>query len=143
MKDCNQCGKCCIKYADGGLSASAEEIDWWQVNRPDIARYVGFGESAGSKQGKIWCDPATGAALSHCPWLVAQPAANSGTTSAKTLYSCSIYHDRPDDCRHYPVDINQMVVDDCEMLEPHDLKNTQKAQRSLDRIMLTSRPSGA
>ncbi|MFA0704132.1 YkgJ family cysteine cluster protein, partial [Vibrio sp. 10N.222.48.A3] len=26
MKDCNQCGKCCIKYGDGDLAATQEEI---------------------------------------------------------------------------------------------------------------------
>ncbi|HHJ18661.1 MAG TPA: YkgJ family cysteine cluster protein, partial [Gammaproteobacteria bacterium] len=28
MKECNQCGKCCIKYSDGGLSASSSEIEF-------------------------------------------------------------------------------------------------------------------
>ena len=27
MKDCNQCGKCCIKYGDGGIEASDEDIE--------------------------------------------------------------------------------------------------------------------
>ena len=52
MKDCNQCGKCCVIYADGGLSASQKEIDAWEENRPDIFAYV--------SDGKIWVDPATG-----------------------------------------------------------------------------------
>ncbi|HCX26778.1 MAG TPA: zinc/iron-chelating domain-containing protein, partial [Cellvibrionales bacterium] len=24
MKECNQCGKCCIHYSDGGLSATQD-----------------------------------------------------------------------------------------------------------------------
>ena len=40
MKNCNSCGKCCETAGDGGLSASATEIDWWETYRPDIARYV-------------------------------------------------------------------------------------------------------
>ena len=49
MRECNQCGKCCIAYSDGGLSASALEIEDWEQFRPDIAQYVVNGE--------IWMDP--------------------------------------------------------------------------------------
>ena len=28
MKNCNQCGKCCIKYGDGDLAATQEEITY-------------------------------------------------------------------------------------------------------------------
>jgi len=52
MKDCNQCGKCCIKYGTGGLSASADEIEFWEVFRPEIYRYV--------SDKKIWLSPDTG-----------------------------------------------------------------------------------
>ena len=61
MKDCNQCGKCCTQYSDGGLSATTEEIEFWDVFRPVIADYV--------RQGKIWMDPKTGHQLKVCPWL--------------------------------------------------------------------------
>ena len=44
MRDCNQCGKCCTHYSDGGLSASESEIDWWETNRPEIFSYVSGGE---------------------------------------------------------------------------------------------------
>ncbi len=128
MKDCNQCGKCCIKYSDGGLSATQDEIDWWEIFRPNIARYV--------SEGEIWVDPESGQALKRCPWLQ-----SSTNASNKTIYSCQIYHDRPDDCRHYPSHIDEMVRDDCEMLEPKDLQNPKQAQRNLDIIMLDSRPS--
>ncbi|NOX51369.1 MAG: YkgJ family cysteine cluster protein [Gammaproteobacteria bacterium] len=124
MKACNQCGKCCIAYSDGGLSASTAEIDWWEDFRPEIHKYV--------SQGKIWTSPTTGEQLVHCPWLHKIPNQNK--------YGCTIYHDRPDDCRHYPVDIQQMIKDNCEMLEPRDLTNQSKAQKKLDILMSESRP---
>ena len=130
MKECNQCGKCCIKYADGGLSATAAEIDWWEAARPDIAIYA--------HHGKIWCDPVTGEPLERCPWLREDP---STTQTRQKKYSCGIYFDRPDDCRQYPVNITEMVVDECEMIEVRDLKDSHRAQISLDRIMATSRPA--
>jgi hypothetical protein len=36
MKPCTQYGKCCINYYDGGLTASKEDLDYWQAYRPDI-----------------------------------------------------------------------------------------------------------
>ena len=124
MKNCNSCGKCCETAGNGGLSASAEEIDWWEAHRPDIFRYV-QGE-------KIWIDPATGEYFARCPWLHSSPHGKK--------FSCEIYDDRPEDCRHYPVNIAQMVRDDCEMLERHDLVNRVRAQKKLDTIMIDSRP---
>jgi uncharacterized protein len=124
LKDCNQCGKCCTRYADGGLSASADEIDWWENHRPDIFSYV--------SDGKIWINPVTGKALARCPWLQQLPGQN------KTI--CRIYFDRPDDCKHYPVSIDQMVQDECEMLERRDLDRPKHAQRTLDILMVDSRP---
>ncbi|MEZ8196882.1 YkgJ family cysteine cluster protein, partial [Vibrio cortegadensis] len=53
----------------------------------------------------------------------------------------SIYFDRPEDCRHYPSLINEMVRDECEMIEITDLENPKKAQKDLDNLMSTSRPS--
>ncbi len=75
--------------------------------------------------------PTTGQQLTRCPWLVELPAQKWG---------CSIYHDRPEDCRHYPVDIPQMVKDQCEMLELKDLSDQVKAQKRLDHLMTESRP---
>jgi Fe-S-cluster containining protein len=123
MKDCNQCGKCCVIYADGGLSASQKEIDAWEENRPDIFAYV--------SDGKIWVDPATGQQLRYCPWLT--------KVSGQQKYTCRIYNDRPDDCRFYPSNIDEMVRDECEMLEPRYLANPTKAQRTLDELMAESR----
>lgn len=124
MKHCNSCGKCCETAGNGGLSATPEEIDRWEMFRPDIARYV--------QDGKIWIDPETGDYFARCPWLTDSPT-GFGTV-------CEIYDDRPEDCRHYPVDIEQMLRHGCEMLEPRDLKNTKRAQRRLDEIMIDSRP---
>ena len=118
-----------MKYADGGLSATPDEIHWWETFRPEISRFV--------SAGKIWTDPVTGKPLAACPWLRKAPN--------QPRYTCVIYHDRPDDCKHYPVDIAQMADDGCEMLEPKDLTNNAAkaaAQRRLDRIMATSRPAG-
>jgi Fe-S-cluster containining protein len=124
MKACNQCGKCCIHYSDGGLSATSGEIDWWETHRPDIFEYV--------RDGEIWVSPVTGEPLTKCPWLEKVPD--------QEKYICGIYHDRPDDCKHYPVDIDQMIRDACEMLEPRDLVNPKKAQQTLDLLMSDSRP---
>ena len=125
MKDCNSCGKCCIHYGDGGLSATADEITAWEIFRPEIAEYVSNGE--------IWFSPITGEALTHCPWLK--------KTSDSAVYSCDIYADRPADCKHYPVIVEDMLRDECEMLEPRDVTNIKQAQKTLDKIMIDSRPS--
>lgn len=131
MKSCNQCGKCCIKYGDGDLAATQEEIDLWELFNPDIYEYV--------KDGKIWFDPQTRVQLSQCPFLIEEPKKHS---EEKTKYSCRIYLDRPEDCRHYPSNINEMVRDECEMIETVDLNNPEKAQKQLDLLMASSRPSG-
>ncbi|EGQ7800176.1 YkgJ family cysteine cluster protein [Vibrio parahaemolyticus] len=124
MKDCNQCGKCCIKYGDGDLAATQEEIVLWEL----IFEYV--------KDGKIWFDPKTRKQLHRCPFLELAPK-----TEEKDKYTCSIYLDRPEDCRHYPSLINEMVRDECEMIEVVDLVNPKKAQKQLDKLMSSSRPS--
>ena len=127
MKDCNQCGKCCTNYGNGGLSATADEIEYWEVFTPHIYRYV--------NDGKIWMSPDTGQQLSRCPWLRQLPDQDK--------YICDIYYDRPEDCRHYPVTIEQMVKDECEMLEERDLARPKQAQIFLDELMADSRPPQA
>ncbi len=124
MKECNQCGKCCTRYGGGDLSASVGEIDWWEDHRPDIFSYV--------SDGKIWTSPVTGKQMLRCPWLRKLPKQNK--------YICRIYYNRPDECRHYPVKIDQMIRDECEMLEARDLDNPKRAQRTLDELMADSRP---
>ena len=116
MIECNQCGKCCTKYSNGGLYASVSEIEYWEINRPDIYRYV--------SGGKIWMDPDTGKQIELCPWLRKLPNHNK--------YICDIYNDRPDDCKSYPMTIEDMVKDGCEMLEMQDLSNPEQAQKALN-----------
>lgn len=123
MKDCNQCGKCCIKYSNGGLSASEDEIKHWDIFKPEVYDYV--------NNGKIWMDPQTGEQLEICPWL----------RKEKNLYTCDIYFDRPNDCKYYPVTIEQMINDECEMLEERDLIKPEQAQKKLDKLMVDSRPA--
>ena len=124
MKECNQCGKCCENYSHGGLSATKSEIDYWETFKPDIFKYT--------SNGQIWMNPDTGKQIERCPWLRQLPNENK--------FICDIYDDRPDDCKHYPVTINQMVKDECEMLEVKDLSNPKQAQKFLDRLMAESRP---
>lgn len=125
MKECNQCGKCCIRYGGNSLSASDQDLDWWENNRPEIFNFV--------KDKKIWADPKTGKPMDACPWLSKVPGQNK--------YTCDIYYDRPEDCRFYPTLIDEMIRDECEMIEPRDLINMKKAQEDLDLIMSDSRPS--
>ncbi len=125
MKDCNQCGKCCTHYGGGGgLSASSEDIARWRETRPDIAQYV--------IKDEIWFSPHSGEQLAQCPWLRQSPDQKKTT--------CDIYADRPEECRHFPVTVDQMVLIDCEMIQPRDLQRPRQAQRDLDRLMQDSRP---
>ncbi|MFK8029372.1 MAG: YkgJ family cysteine cluster protein [Gammaproteobacteria bacterium] len=122
MKACNSCGKCCTKYGGGSLSATPAEIEEWEESRPDIFRYVSNGD--------IWCDPDTGTQLERCPFLYK----NTGGPQ----WLCKIYADRPDDCRLYPSSVNEMVQDQCEMLERKDLLNPRRADKDLDDLMRDS-----
>ncbi|MBH0025589.1 YkgJ family cysteine cluster protein [Pseudoalteromonas sp. SWN29] len=128
MKECNQCGKCCIKYGGGDLSASKEEIDLWELFNPEIYEYV--------KNNEIWFGPETGLRLDACPFLEIAPKKDP---LAKNMYTCSIYLDRPEDCRHYPSLIPEMIRDECEMIEAIDIKNQTRAQHKLDILMIDSR----
>jgi Fe-S-cluster containining protein len=130
MKDCNQCGKCCIKYGDGALSATKEEIDLWEIFNPEIFKFV--------KKNEIWFDPESGSRLRTCPFLEISP---QKSPLVQKKYTCRIYADRPEDCRHYPSLIPEMIRDECEMIEVIDLENIKKAQKKLDTLMQDSRPS--
>ncbi len=117
MKECNSCGKCCIKYSNGDLYASPEDIKFWDLFRPAIAAHV--------VEGKIWMDPDSGQQIELCPWLKKEGA----------QYTCDIYYDRPEDCRVYPVNIADMIKDECEMLEASDLINPELAQKELSKLI--------
>jgi Fe-S-cluster containining protein len=128
LKDCNQCGKCCIKYGNGGIAASEEDIDMWAIFRPHIHQYV--------IKDKIWFNPDTGKQLTQCPFLEKMP---NQQPSEQVKYTCAIYLDRPEDCRQYPGNIAEMVRDECEMIEVVDLNHPKKAQLTLDDLMSDSR----
>ncbi|PAJ75287.1 zinc/iron-chelating domain-containing protein [Pseudoalteromonas sp. NBT06-2] len=129
MKECNQCGKCCMKYGGADLSVTMEEIDMWELFQPHIFEYV--------KNGKVWFDPQTNKQLSTCPFLETMPKSK---LSKQVKYTCGIYLDRPEDCRHYPISIAEMVRDECEMIESIDIENPKRAQTKLDILMVDSRP---
>jgi len=83
--------------------------------------------------------PNTHEPLELCPWLKKEPA--SSPNSSKVRYSCEIYFDRPDDCRYYPSTLSEMMLDECEMIEPKDIRNPKQAQKALEFIMADSRSS--
>ncbi len=128
MKDCNQCGKCCIKYGGSDLSATKEEIDLWEIYQPNLFKFV--------KNNEIWFNPETGSRLKRCPFLMLAPKTSS---SIPNKYTCSIYLNRPEDCRHYPSLVSEMIRDECEMIEVIDLKSQKRAQIKLDLLMKDSR----
>jgi len=128
MKDCNSCGKCCIKYGGEDLSATEEEIDLWELFNPEISQFV--------KNNEIWFDPESGIRLEECPFLEIDNTA----PSAQKRYTCSIYLDRPEDCRHYPSLIAEMIRDECEMIEVIDMNKPKAAQTALDLLMQDNRP---
>ncbi len=97
------------------MSASPEEIVWWQQARPHIAEFV--------RNGRIWVNPESGDVFDRCPWL--------RQASEDSPYTCEIYHDRPEECRQYPTDLSEMARDECEMLEAGDLKKPDTAMSRL------------
>ena len=121
MKDCNQCGKCCIKYGGGDLSVTKDEIDLWEIFNPNIFKFV--------KNNEIWFDPDSGTRLQMCPFLEVVPKKHADT---QNKYTCSIYLNRPEDCREYPSLISEMIRDECEMIEAIDLANPKRAQAKLE-----------
>jgi len=106
MQPCNQCGKCCIKYSDCGLgSASHDDMNRWEKHYPNVLEYVSLRD--------MWVSPITHDEMPRCPWLRKLPN--------REKYKCRIHHVRPDTCNAYPIDIEQMIRDGCEMLEEGDL----------------------
>jgi Fe-S-cluster containining protein len=121
LKDCNQCGKCCILYGGGALIATFDEISQWELFEPDIFAYV--------HKNEIWVDPTTRVKLHTCPFLEMLPKL---TPSEANKYVCGIYESRPQDCRQYPSLISEMIKDGCEMIELSDLKRPKQAQIALN-----------
>ena len=128
MKACNQCGKCCIKYGGADLSVTKDEIALWELFEPEIFAYV--------KGGKVWFDPNSGEPLQQCPFLKIE---TPGSANSGTKYTCDIYLNRPEDCRHYPSLVSEMIRDECEMIETIDLENPKRAQTKLDVLMQDDR----
>ncbi|MDO6447523.1 YkgJ family cysteine cluster protein [Colwellia sp. 1_MG-2023] len=124
MKACNQCGKCCIKYGDGGIEATVEEIDLWEIFRPDIYQFV--------RDYKIWYEPNTQQPLNQCPFLEIVSTEN---TTKQVKYTCGIYEDRPEDCRLYPSSITEMIRDECEMIEIIDLSHPKQAKIAFGKLI--------
>lgn len=108
MQACTQCGKCCIKYSKAGLgSATINDLYRWLKFAPEIQEYAPW------PLFDLWISPTTGEEFSRCPWLRKYPK--------RDRYSCRIHDYNPDCCREYPLDVDQMIRDGCEMLEPGDL----------------------
>lgn len=99
----------------GGIEASDEDMEMWEIFRPHIYKYV--------RQNKIWFDPQSGKLLTECPFLEKIP---KKTSSEQVKYTCGIYQDRPEDCRDYPSNITEMIKDECEMIEVTDLTSLKK-----------------
>ncbi len=109
MRACNQCGKCCLKYKGDDWLGSATEADmlFWLMRRPEVLDYVD------DMVHNLWTSPVTGKKMQRCPWLRKLPG--------QQKYTCRIHNVRPEVCRDYPIDIDQMINLECEMLEAGDL----------------------
>lgn len=107
MQPCNFCGKCCKHGEGSGLgSATTNDIKLWKRERPDILNY------APPPLYDLWVSPITGEETRRCPWLRKLPK--------KDKFICRIQQVKPEVCHNYPVNVQQMIEDGCEMLEPQD-----------------------
>ncbi len=109
MRACTQCGKCCLKYEGDNWLGSATEADMllWLIRAPEVLDYVG------GNRYDLWVSPEPGKEMQRCPWLDKLPS--------QETYECRIHDVRPEVCRDFPIDIDQMIDLDCEMLEAGDL----------------------
>ena len=125
MRPCNGCGKCCVKYTEGaggaGLGCATERDLERLRERPDVLAWIPH------MPPDLWIHPATGEEAMRCPWL--RKLLN------RTVYKCRIHDVRPDICRNYPLDKEQMRNDGCEMLEPGDWELPDKAFNEQLRVM--------
>ncbi len=77
-------------------------------------------------------DPITGKQIEVCPWL---KEVKPEPPKTRIQYHCKIYEQRPDDCRLYPSNISEMIIDECEMIEKKDRLNLKQAQIKLNDLM--------
>ena len=108
MRACTHCGKCCLKKGDNWLGSATEaDLLLWLIRAPEVLDYVG------GNRCDLWVSPETGKKMQSCPWLDKLPS--------QEKYECQIHDVRPEVCRDYPIDFDQMIDLDCEMLEAGDL----------------------
>jgi len=110
-KPCTQCGKCCIKYP--ALSADGLDLLRWQYNKRDdiLARAFTIHPFGAD----LWLTK-SGYEAHRCPFL--RKRIN------QQKYDCTCYEDRPNVCRGYPYDYDQMRRDHCEMIGENEwIKN--------------------
>lgn len=79
----------------------------WLIRDPEVLDHLD------AVSDEFWVNPDTGEKLQTCPWL--------HDLQGQGIYTCSIHDIRPEVCRDYPIDIDQMISLDCEMLEEGDL----------------------
>lgn len=103
---CTRCGKCCLnEHYMMTLTATAQDVARWRrEGQEDILRYVA---RVGPGLHDLWVDD--GIELSRCPFL----RKNRGVAT----YRCTIHETRPEACRSYPVSYEQMVADECEIID--------------------------
>jgi Fe-S-cluster containining protein len=109
MRACTQCGKCCLEYKGDNWLGSATEADvlLWLMRKEEVLDYID------GTTHDLWVSPFTGEKMQQCPWLSKLPS--------EEKYTCLIHGVRPEVCRDYPIDIEQMISLECEMLEAGDL----------------------
>jgi Fe-S-cluster containining protein len=97
---CTRCGRCCLNESYmGNLSATAEDVDRWEAEgRYDILRYESIGD--------LWIK--NGEECTRCPFLRKDRGAER--------HKCRIHDTKPEECRGYPYDYEQMVQDGCEIV---------------------------
>ncbi len=106
--------------------ASEKDLDVWTLEKPEVLNYI-YSEDMPD----MWLSPITGDELHRCPWLKKYP--NRGQ------YYCRINEVRPGVCRNYPVNVEQMISDGCEMLEPEDInKSTDTLMSELQNLRRVS-----
>jgi Fe-S-cluster containining protein len=90
----------------GNLTVDAADVRrWHKERRADILHYVapvGAGYD-------VWIEPDTGRERTRCPFVRKDRGAST--------YKCRIHHTRPQVCRDYLADYEQMVNNGCEIID--------------------------